>query len=104
MFNDDEVKDFLKLFAAFVTAVGLSDSALSKLLNVGHSTVNRWSRMLLDTDTHRTIYRRLAVPARDKIQYLNQLNSQNGMYRAIIQEKAPERLAILRRSLDSRAA
>jgi transcriptional regulator with XRE-family HTH domain len=104
MFTDDEIKEFLSLFAAFVKATGLSDSALSKLLNVSHNTVNRWSNMLLNPTPTRSLYRRLADPARSKIEFLNSVNKEVGLYRAINQEKAPERLAILQRQLDATAA
>lgn len=105
MFTEEEMKEFLNLFGTFARQTGLSDAALATLLCVTHITVNRWSRMYnLPSTKQRTVYRRIATPAREKILHLVELDRTTGLFATVQKEKQADRLAILRRHVESLAA
>jgi hypothetical protein len=107
MLTKEQFLVFLALLAAFAKANGLSAASASRVLGVSHQTTVRWlaeaRRASKGEDVASTAYTYLVDPVIEKIEKLNAIDKERGLYAAIAREKNTQKEEILHGALDGRA-
>lgn len=106
MLSKEEFLQFLAMLLTFATTNELSASRCSELLGVSHQSTARWMRMAravgAGDNPGQTVYRYLAEPVTEKLNKLNALDAERGLYTAIRREKPGKKVEILSGALDGR--
>jgi len=102
MLNKEELAAFLALLLAFADTNRLSGTQMAKLFGVSHASTIRWLTLARTTDPKTTVYNWTAAPIIEKINKLNRIDAERGMYEAISTQKPAERAELLQRVLEDK--
>jgi hypothetical protein len=105
MLSKEELVEFLALLLAFTSATRLSAVNASVVLRTSVATMSRWmaaARAAHRKEPTNSTYHHIARPVADAIKQLNSLNEARGVYEAVSDLPARDRVAALRSILDGK--